>query len=180
VETDEHLWAQVYNSKLTAENIFAIQREMATSIAEALQATILPQEVARLNEVPTQNLRAYNFYLSGNDYLRGTDNLTVYSLAAQQYERAVAEDPEFALAWAALSRAHSGVYFFRVDPTESRLELAREAVERAFDVSVTGVNVMHVRGKSKRMGRGTGTTRSWKKAVVTLAAGDSIELFEGV
>jgi len=180
VETDEHLWAQVYNSKLTAENIFAIQREMATSIAEALQATILPQEVARLNEVPTQNLRAYNFYLSGNDYLRGTDNLTVYSLAAQQYERAVAEDPEFALAWAALSRAHSGVYFFRVDPTESRLELAREAVERAFDVTVLKVRTMMVRGRTRTVGNRVSRRPAWKKAIVTIAPGEQIQYFEGV
>lgn len=134
-ETDEQLWAETYDRALTAENIFAIQSEMAISIAEALQATLSPQVVARLSEVPTQNLLAYNFYLNGNDYMRGTDNLTAFSLAAQQYQRAVDEDPEFALAWAGLSRAHSGVYFFRVDPTESRRALARDAVERAFQLA---------------------------------------------
>ena len=75
--------------------------------------------------------------------------------------------------------ASKGKYVFEVATAANKPQI-REAVERAFDVSVTSVNVMHVRGKTKRMGRGTGTTRSWKKAVVTLAAGDSIELFEGV
>lgn len=131
-ETDAHLWADSYDRQLTAENVFAIQREMATAIADALQATLSPEESARLAEVPTQNLSAYNFYLSGNDYIRRPDNLTAYSLAAQQYRRALDEDPDFALAWAALARAHSGVYFFRVDPSDSRREAAREAIERAF------------------------------------------------
>ena len=56
VETDEHLWAETYNRQLTAENIFAIQADMATSIAEALQATLSPQELDTLNRVPTQSL----------------------------------------------------------------------------------------------------------------------------
>ncbi len=56
VETDEHLWAETYNRQLTAENIFAIQADMATSIAEALQATQSPQELDTLNRVLTQSL----------------------------------------------------------------------------------------------------------------------------
>lgn len=133
--TDEHLWAETYDRALTAENIFAIQSDMATSIAAALQATLSPRELARLAEVPTQSLQAYDYYLSGNDYLRRPDNLTSYALASQQYQRAVEADPDFALAWAALSRAHSGVFFFRVDPTESRREMARAAMERAFELA---------------------------------------------
>jgi len=132
VETDEHLWAEVYDRELTAENTFAILREMASSIAEALQATLTPQEVARLNEVPTDSRRAWDLYQSGNDYLRASDSTTIYALAAAVWERAVVEDPGFALAWAALSRGHSGTYFFGVDPTESRRQLAREALDRAF------------------------------------------------
>ncbi len=75
--------------------------------------------------------------------------------------------------------ASQGKYVFEVATVANKPQI-REAVERAFDVSVTSVNVMHVHGKVKRMGRRTGTTRSWKKAVVTVAAGDSIDLFEGV
>jgi len=126
-ETDGHLWAEIYNRELTAQNIFAIQGEMALSIAAALQATLSPQDLARLNEVPTENTRAYNYYLTGNDY---ADSDT--ELAVQQYERAVDEDPEFALAWAALGREHSLMYWRGDDPTLSRLESALEAVERAL------------------------------------------------
>jgi len=133
--TDEHLWANIYNRELTAQNIFSIQGEMAISIAQALQATLSPEEVARLNEVPTQSTLAWELFQSGNEVLRGTDNSSVYPLAAEVYERAVSEDPEFALAWAALSRGYSGMYFFGVDPTESRRELALESLDRAFSLS---------------------------------------------
>jgi len=70
-------------------------------------------------------------------------------------------------------------YTFEVDRRANK-HLVKEAVEAAFDVEVTSVNIMNVRGKSRRSGRQTGRTRDWKKAVVTLQPGQSIEFFEGV
>jgi len=58
--------------------------------------------------------------------------------------------------------------------------LVKQAVEAAFKVKVTDVNMMTVPGKTKRMGRRMVTSPSWKKAVVTLESGDKIEFFEGV
>ena len=122
--------------ELTAENIFAIQSDMATAIADALQATLLPREVARLNEIPTQSTRAYDFYLTGNDYLRRIDSqYSLTHLAVEAYSRAVEEDPNFALAWANLSRAHSNMFWYRFDRSELRLSLALEAVQNAFQLA---------------------------------------------
>jgi TolB-like protein/Flp pilus assembly protein TadD len=132
--TDEHLWAETYDRALSAENIFAIQSEMATAIAEALQATLSPAEVARLNERPTQNTRAYDFYLSGNGYYAQSDQIATIELAVDMYQRAVDEDPLFALAHARLSIAHSVVYWYSIDRTETRRELALAALERARDI----------------------------------------------
>ncbi len=70
-------------------------------------------------------------------------------------------------------------YAFEVDVRANKNQI-REAVEKAFNVHVTKVNTMNVRGKRRRMGRGYAYTRSWKKAVVTLQPGESIQLFEGV
>ena len=56
----------------------------------------------------------------------------------------------------------------------------KQAVEKAFKVKVTGVNVITVPGKTKRVGRRQVLTQSWKKAIVTLKPGDKIEFFEGV
>ena len=69
-------------------------------------------------------------------------------------------------------------YAFRVDPRATRTQIAR-AVEEVFGVSVTAVRTMNMRGKKKRMGRNVGLTSSWKKAVVTLAEGSSVDFFEG-
>jgi serine/threonine-protein kinase len=134
-QTDNHLWAETYDRQLTAQNVFAIQSEMATSIAGSLQATLSPQEIARLNEVPTQSTRAYDFYLTGNSYLRRSDFRTFMPLSIQMYERAVEEDPGFALAFSRLSIAHGQMYWFGFDQTESRLKMAEEAVERALAVA---------------------------------------------
>lgn len=68
---------------------------------------------------------------------------------------------------------------FRVVPDANKVEI-RHAVEAIFNVKVTGVRTATVGGKLKRMGRFQGRRPSWKKAVVTLAAGHKIELVEGV
>ena len=69
-------------------------------------------------------------------------------------------------------------YTFRVHPDAHKTQI-RAAIEEIFNVTVTEVRTMAVRSKPKRRGWTTGRTRSWKKAVVELAPGDRIELFEG-
>lgn len=71
-----------------------------------------------------------------------------------------------------------GRYTFQVHPQATKPEIAR-AVETIFDVTVTNVNTMRVKPKPKRQGWTRGKTASWKKAIVTLKEGDSIEFFEG-
>ncbi len=72
-----------------------------------------------------------------------------------------------------------GKYAFKV-ATEANKEQIKQAVEKAFKVTVTGVNVMTVPGKRRRMRGREVMSPSWKKALVTLKPGDKIELFEGV
>ncbi len=72
-----------------------------------------------------------------------------------------------------------GRYSFEVAPRASKLQIKR-AVEEAFSVKVLGVNTMNVKGKRKRFGPRETSRRSWKKAIVTLAPGNSITIFEGV
>ncbi|MDR3136189.1 MAG: 50S ribosomal protein L23 [Coriobacteriales bacterium] len=67
-------------------------------------------------------------------------------------------------------------YTFEVAKTANKIEI-RQAVERIFDVNVLNVNTMSVKGKPKRVRHAKGYSRSWKKAIVTLATGDSIEAF---
>jgi large subunit ribosomal protein L23 len=67
-------------------------------------------------------------------------------------------------------------YTFEVAKTANKIEI-RQAVEAIFSVTVLSVNTMSVRGKPKRVRQAKGFTRSWKKAIVTLAEGDTIEAF---
>jgi large subunit ribosomal protein L23 len=69
-------------------------------------------------------------------------------------------------------------YSFEVSKEANKMQI-REAVELAFKVNVLNVNVIHVPGKMRRMGRHRGYTSSWKKAVVTIRPDQRIEIFEG-
>lgn len=71
-----------------------------------------------------------------------------------------------------------GRYTFRVNDRAHKTQI-RSAVEEIFDVRVTAVRTSRVRSKPKRRGLHSGRTRAWKKAIVELAPGESIELFEG-
>ncbi|MDP9237663.1 MAG: 50S ribosomal protein L23 [Chloroflexota bacterium] len=70
-------------------------------------------------------------------------------------------------------------YAFEVDKRANKMQI-KEAVELAFSVSVTGVNTCVMKGKARRYGRAVTKQPDWKKAFVTLAPGEKIELFEGV
>ena len=71
-----------------------------------------------------------------------------------------------------------GKYTFRVDDRAHKTQIKR-AVEEIFDVTVMNVRTQTIRSKPKRRGLHSGKTRSWKKAIVKLAPGERIELFEG-
>jgi large subunit ribosomal protein L23 len=72
-----------------------------------------------------------------------------------------------------------GKYVFEID-RDANKEQVKQAVEKAFKVSVTAVNIITVRGRERRVGRRMVSASLWKKAVVTLKPGDKIQIFEGV
>jgi large subunit ribosomal protein L23 len=71
-----------------------------------------------------------------------------------------------------------GEYHFEVHPDANKLEI-KQAIQQLFGVKVTGVWTSNHRGKDKRVGQNVGRKAHWKRAIVTLAAGDRIEIFEG-
>ena len=76
--------------------------------------------------------------------------------------------------------SQEGKYTFRVDKGANKIEIA-DAVEKIFKVNVVKVNTMNVKGKKRRVGRfAEGRTSDWKKAIVTLQAGQTITMFEGL
>ena len=72
-----------------------------------------------------------------------------------------------------------GKYSFEVDSDANKMQV-KQAVEKAFKVTVVAVNVMTVRGRERRVGRRKVLAGTWKKAVVSLKPGDKIQIFEGV
>jgi TolB-like protein/Flp pilus assembly protein TadD len=127
-DDDAHLWAQSYDRQLT--DIFGVEAEVAKSIADSLQATLSPQEKARVETKPTTNADAYVIYLRGRDYQTRPDNLLQdFKSAINLYDQAIKLDPNFALAHARLSATVSLVYHF-YEPIETWKQKAQvEALE---------------------------------------------------
>jgi TolB-like protein/Flp pilus assembly protein TadD len=132
-ETDEHLWAETYDEDLTAENVFAVQTDIAKRIASALKATLTAQTLEQIERVPTENLEAYDLYLRGMEYSRrgGSENARI---AEEMFLKALELDPDFALAYAALARGHSDAYYLGWDRSQKTADKARDAAHRAFEL----------------------------------------------
>lgn len=98
--TDRHLWSKQYRRQ--AGDIFDLQQDVASSIAEEIRAIITPEEQQRINRRPTENLEAYDLYLKGRE--RSTSMSRTDRLAAIEfYKQAIALDPTFALAYAMMA-----------------------------------------------------------------------------
>jgi TolB-like protein len=131
---DRHLWAQTYDRDLA--DVFAIQSEIAKSIADQLQAKLSPSEKAAIERPPTSDLAAFDLYtrakplpLSHAFNARIEENL--YK-AIDLLNQAVQRDPNFLRAYCDLAHAHAQLYFFNRDRTPARLALADAAVQTAL------------------------------------------------
>jgi serine/threonine-protein kinase len=103
-ESDRHLWAETYDRRLT--DVFAIQTDVALQIAAALRAELSPDEKSRLHREPTSDLQAYQLYLQGRHcYLRYTAEGSRKGI--EYFEQAIAKDPNYAFAYAALAMAYT-------------------------------------------------------------------------
>ncbi len=122
-------WQQPFDAAIT--DVFAVQSEIATKVAQALGAALGAQERKQLSETPTQNLAAYDTFLKGEE-ISGSGANDPASLRKELgfYEQAVALDPGFAQAWARVSVASSFLYS-NGTPTPALAERARQAGEKA-------------------------------------------------
>jgi TolB-like protein/predicted Zn-dependent protease len=133
---DKTIWADSFDRDLT--DIFAIQSEVAQTIATKLAATLSPEEKRNIEKKPTENLEAYELYLRAKEFLL-TANVTITfgnvqkpALAAiSLLDQATQLDPKFTLAYCRLAEAQ-GLLYFLYDPTPERLALADGAVSRAL------------------------------------------------
>src|SRR5215475_4786739 len=129
---DSHLWADIYDRKLT--DIFAVESEVAKAIAEQLQAKLTGQEEQVLANRPTENADAHDAYLRGLAYVLKSGNTPANTLGAQKnLKEAVRLDPKFSLSWALLSYVDArGFLTQNLQPTVALREEARRAAETAL------------------------------------------------
>jgi serine/threonine protein kinase/tetratricopeptide (TPR) repeat protein len=128
IRTNESLWGETYDR--TIEDIFAIQTDVATQIASALQITLSPEEKISIERKPTGNLDAYDYYL------RGRESYSRYrrehnESAIDFFKKAIEKDPGFALAYAGLGDAY-GQRVIRFNYTRNWVDSAITASETAI------------------------------------------------
>jgi non-specific serine/threonine protein kinase len=122
--TRHSIWAERYDRQL--EDVFAIQDEIARSIAQALRITLTPQENKAIGKKPTENLQAYDFFLRGRAYTRRQD----VNYALQMFEQAIKLDPNFALAHAGIAHLCGLIYELR-EQSPKWIERGLAACDRA-------------------------------------------------
>ena len=132
-QTDSHLWADTYDRKLT--DILGVESEIAKRIAESLQAKLTGREEQALAVKSTNNPEAYDAYLRGLAFEAGSQSnspaVNLLTKAIGFYERTVQLDPNFAIAWARLSRADAQVYSSSTTSAAQR-DAAKRALENAW------------------------------------------------
>ena len=131
--TDEHLWAESYNRKL--DDVFGVEGEVASAIAEQLNAKLTGAEQKAVTAKPTQNAAAYDAYLRGLAIEHTSYGYDTYQDAARSYAKAVELDPNFALAWARLSILRSFLYFNTIDPETNSAEAVKTAADHAMSLA---------------------------------------------
>jgi TolB-like protein len=123
------VWAHGYGAVLSG--VFQVQSDIAEQVASAMNVALAPPEREALASRPTANPQAYDLYLQGRDYLNRPYSGPDLRTAASLFEQAIALDSNFALAYANLAQANDVLYWFYFDRTDRRLNLVREAAERA-------------------------------------------------
>jgi TolB-like protein/Tfp pilus assembly protein PilF len=164
-EADAHLWAETYERELTAENVFAIQTEIAFNVAQALEAELTSEEEEGLRDVPTRSMAALDAYHRGR-VLFAARTEAEDRASVGHFESAVELDPGFALAWVGLLRART--WLIRTG-LESDTLPARESLDRALELAPNSPEARLAAGYYHYYGLG-----DYEQALREFAAADSL------
>ena len=131
VETDQHLWAETYDRQLS--DIFSVQTDVALQIAASLKAELSPDEQARVRMEPTRDIHAYQLFLQARHCFIEY-NLEAVTRSIALFDRAIARDPGFALAWAHLAIAYTELAEDGTMDPEVAYGRATEAARKALQL----------------------------------------------
>ena len=146
--TDDHLWAETYNRDM--DDIFEIQSDVALQIVTSLRAELSMADRSRIGERPTTDLAAYELYLQGRHYM------TAWTFEGIQkgvsfFEKAIARDPQFALAYASIAHAYSQLAlegFRGIEPAQA-YSRAQAAVDKALAIDSELAEAHGIHGQLK-------------------------------
>ncbi len=144
-----HIWSKEFDEDL--EDVFAIQDEIAASIAKALVETISEQEREAIRAVPRTNVDAYDYYLRGRKFFKRFHKVDIEH-ARQMFWQALDIDPDFALAWAGYADCHSFLIMY-VDSNPVHARQANQASERALELAPELAEAHASRGLAFLVGR---------------------------
>ena len=171
VQEDEHLWANTYDRELSATNIFAIQTEISTAIANALRATLSSDEQERIAKIPTENFEALQAFFTANQLLPLVvrRDVEAFDRVLEHYERAIELDPDFAGAYAGLAKAllDRPRFFAPTDLTRIRAE-GEAALQKAIELEPDLPDALSVLGWYKLLYEydWTGAVQLFKRALL--------------
>ena len=132
VATDQHLWAETFDREMTIDNLFDIQTEITRHIVTAVKGKLTTEEQQAISGAPTQSLEAYDAFLRARNLLTSSGyNMEKYKSAQPYAEKAVAIDPNFALAHLLLAEIHGMAVWIGYDITPQRHQAARTSLDKA-------------------------------------------------
>src|SRR5215475_3899190 len=130
-QDNSQMWGQQYNRKL--EDVFAVQEEIAKEVSDKLRLKLTGTEKEQLAKRPTENLKAFQYYMQGRAAAQRRTNADLLA-SVSYYEKALQEDGKYALAYAGLSDAYANLgYYGSIAPVEGRRK-AEEAARKALEL----------------------------------------------
>ena len=129
--TDAHLWADTYDRKLT--DIFAVESEIAKTIAETLQARLTGSEKSSIAKTPTVNPEAYELYLKGKFFAEKRTGADLRK-SIEYYDQAIAKDPNYPLAYVGLANSHLLLSVYGALSPKEAASPAKAALKKALEL----------------------------------------------
>ena len=197
-QTDKHMWAESYDRRLTADNIFEIQEQIASEIAMALNTALSPDDRKRLANKPTDNLEAYEAYVIGRQKMANRTMADV-RFAVEQFKKSIGLDPDFVLAYVGLAESYMILNSQGDISQQDMLRRVRPLVSKAHDLDDQVGEVYNVLGglaeydgdmtgaeayyrKSIELSPGYATARHWLALLLWNFTGrfeESAEIYRG-
>jgi adenylate cyclase len=133
--SNRQLWGDSFVREL--KQIFDVQSEIAEKVANALDVTLLAAEQSSIAEKSTVNVEAYDLYLRSQSYLKEGRSARTFGIAEQMLEKSVQLDPDFALAYASLSRVNVDYWWFSFDRDSTRINKSKYYLDKAQSINTS-------------------------------------------